>query len=73
MSDFADYDPEDAFDDADPVPVRLAVLERVVAALRASSDRREARRVDALRLVVKLEATAPGARLAAIRADLEAL
>jgi hypothetical protein len=51
-----DKDPEDAYDAGDPPGVRLAVLERVVADLRARDDgRREARRVDALRLLANLE------------------
>jgi hypothetical protein len=70
VTDFADFDPEDAWDGGDDDDTKLAVLERVVAALRASSDRREPRRRDALRLVATLPAST---RLDVIRADLEAL
>ena len=71
-----DKDPEDAYDAGDPVEVRLDVLERIVEDLRdgiPDPTRFDARRVDALRLVVNLEAHA-GAdhpRLRALRAELE--
>jgi hypothetical protein len=50
-----DIDPEDAYDADDPPEVRLAVLERVLLDLRRRSDRRAARRVDALRVARNLE------------------
>jgi hypothetical protein len=65
-----DHDPEDSWDDGDPVEDRLAILERVAAA-----EPRQARRVDALRLVAKLERVAltrgQSLRVAAVRAALE--
>lgn len=73
-----DKDPEDAYDRGDPPTVRVAVLERVVADLRARRDadtRHDARRLDALRVVAVL-ALARGvdrARVAAIRRALEEL
>ena len=53
---YADKDPEDVYDATDPVPVRLDVLEAIVADLERRADpfRHEARRVDALRLVDNL-------------------
>jgi hypothetical protein len=72
-----DVDPEDAYDAGDPVGVRLAVLERIVVALYESTDRRESRRVDALRLVRNLGEEdlrrRDRRRLRAIRDDLEEL
>lgn len=60
-----DVDPEDAYDASDPIPVRLAVLGRVVAAILAERGthpaRADRRRVDALRV------------LRALVADVEAL
>jgi hypothetical protein len=55
---YLDKDPEDVYDAGDPANIRLDVLERVVAALRAhpADGRLEARRVDALRIVDNLEA-----------------
>jgi hypothetical protein len=80
VSDFGDYDPEDAWDDGDAIDLKLAILERVVRSLRDHrDDRLEARRSDALRLVRKLEdqhvaaARSEGDRLAGIRGQLEAL
>jgi hypothetical protein len=75
MSDFDDFDPEDAYDADDPPNVCLAVIGRVVDALRASSDRREPRRVDALRLLDNLEGVlgVDLLRLQELRDDLEAL
>jgi hypothetical protein len=51
-----DKDPEDAYDAGDPPKVRLEVLGRVLEDLRAAefSDRREIRRLDALRLLRNL-------------------
>ena len=53
---FGDADPEDAWDDGDPLPERLAILERVVEAIAAEGDtpRRLTRIADALRLVAKV-------------------
>ena len=64
-----------AHDAGDPPAVRLEVLERVVVSLRASDDRRELRRDDALRLVDN-NRRGPGVdrrRLQRIRRDLESL
>lgn len=73
--DFGDDDAEDAWDDDDPVEAKMAILERVVAQLRTVwDDRGEARRVDALRLLSKLEQEhGVDMRLRAIRDDLEEL
>lgn len=61
MTDFADYDPEDAYDAGDPPELRLAVLRRVVAALRQrDAHHRDGRRGDALRLLANLERDEPG-------------
>lgn len=51
-----DKDPEDAWDDGDPVDVRLALLVRIVAAIAVDGDisRAERRRLDALRLIRKV-------------------
>jgi hypothetical protein len=72
-----DKDPEDVWDDGDPVEARLAILERVVGELAARADpvdRHEARRLDALRLVDKLIAVnVPRGRLDHIRYALERL
>ena len=53
MNGYADKDPEDSYDATDPVSIRLDVLERIIEALEEDpgDPRREARRVDALRLV----------------------
>jgi hypothetical protein len=70
-----DHDPEDAYDAGDPPGQRLRIIERVVDALRASSDRRGPRREDALRLLDNLEHE-PGVDLLHVhqlRADLQAL
>lgn len=75
MTDFGDFDPEDAYDADDPPHVRLAVIARIVADLRARSDRHELRRLDALRLLDALDAV-PGVdllRLRVLRDELEAL
>jgi hypothetical protein len=79
MSDvWGDKDPEDAWDDGDPPAVKLAILERVVASVRSelahTPHRAEARRIDALRLVTKLEQAGHGTpRLTALRNVLEGL
>ena len=74
MSDFGDADPEDAWDDGDPIGAKLDILERVVAELQAGRDRHEARRLDALRLVDKTPREGlNGLRLDAIREALEAV
>ena len=51
-----DKDPEDAWDDGDPINVRLALLVRILAAVAADGDisRAERRRLDALRLIRKV-------------------
>lgn len=71
-----DKDPEDAYDVVDPPNVRLEILERVVADLRARDDGRNAfRRTDALRLVDRLrdERGVDQRRLRQVRRDLQAL
>ena len=76
MSDvIGDVDPEDAWDDGDPLDDKLFVLDRVVASLRAHRDERFAfRRGDALRLVAKLERDeVDHPRLAELRDALENL
>lgn len=76
-TEFGDFDPEDAWDDGDADVLKLGVLTRVVAALRAEPDdpRRELRRVDALRLAAKVNAEWADRldRLTAIRSELERL
>jgi hypothetical protein len=67
VSDFGDFDPLDEWDDGDKLVLKLQILERVVASLRTM----EARRLEALRLVIKLEAEGEQSpRLQAIREAL---
>lgn len=74
MSAFGDFDPEDAFDDGDSPDVKLHVLGRIVDSLYAETDRREIRRLDALRLIRKMESEGlNSARLQELRGALEAL
>ena len=76
MSEFHDKDPEDSWDDGDPVAVKLAILEQVIAHVRSNWDTRfEARRADALRLVDKLkqQQQQEGSRLETIKVKLEEL
>lgn len=58
MSDanFGDADPEDTWDDVDPVPVRLALLARIVTSVEQDpdSDRRDRRRTEVVRLLRKV-------------------
>jgi len=72
-----DKDPEDAWDDVDPLETKLRVLLRVAVALRDSErdDRFDARRVDAIRLLGKLDDTVIDhvQQLRQIRDILEAL
>ena len=84
---FQDKDPEDAWDDGDSSDFKLLVLERVVESIRREKrdgvhERAEARRLDALRLLRKLEQAIvdeerdrshDGARLRDIREALEKL
>jgi len=74
MTGIGDKDPEDVWDDADPVDAKLAVLERVVAALAELAIVPAARSDDALRLVAKLERfrSVDRDRLIVIRRALEA-
>ena len=69
-----DKDVEDVYDATDPVPVRLAVLERIVDAIHAGDPfRREIRRLEAIRVAGNL-ASEPGVdriRLAVILDDLD--
>lgn len=75
MSDdrFGDFEPEDAYDESDPIELKIAVLERVAESLRApaaaADARTDTRRGDALRLVVNLERQSLhlGARVNALR------
>lgn len=55
MTDFKDFDPEDAYDAGDAPEMRLDVLRRIVADLQKnrSDPRLEIRRSNALRLVRK--------------------
>lgn len=77
MSDYRDYDPEDALDATDPPAIQLDVLERVLIALRSNiqDDRTEGRRLDALRVIRRLNETrgVQRQRLRRLREDFEAL
>jgi hypothetical protein len=57
VTEFGDFDPEDAYDAGDPLRLRVAVLRRIVEHLRDEPDpaRRERRRLDALRLLDNLD------------------
>ena len=71
-----DVDPEDEWDDEDALRLKLAILERVIEALKERRDERvEARKADALRLVVKVvrEVDDARVRLERIRTALEAI
>jgi hypothetical protein len=70
-----DIDPEDAWDDGDPIDDKIVILDRVLAQLRQrSDDRHEARRANALRLLGKLQQVrSDDPRLAELRERLEAL
>jgi hypothetical protein len=56
VSDFGDADPEDTWDDGDPVSVRLALLVRIVTAIDVEPDidRAVRRRIEVVRLLRKL-------------------
>lgn len=56
MSAYGDKDPEDAWDDGDPIEVRRALLVRIVGSIVGEPDpaRRGRRAIDALRLVAKV-------------------
>ena len=75
MNGYADKDVEDVYDAGDPVPVRLAVLERIVAAIPADPTRRDIRRLDAIRVAGALarEHDVDRIRLAVILDELEAM
>lgn len=62
MSTFGDFDPEDEYDATDPIPVRLVVISRIVAALDTEPD--ELRRA--------LRRTLTGALIRRLADDLEA-
>lgn len=71
---YGDRDPEDGYDAGDPPARRLDVLAAVAEVLTGPDDgRREARRVDALRVLGVLERVAgvDRARARAIRRRLE--
>jgi hypothetical protein len=76
-----DKDPEDVWDDGDPAAERLRVLGTIVDALEDNRDERfDGRRLNALRLMGKLDAElmrldddSLDDRLEEIRARLEAL
>lgn len=73
---FSDKDPEDSYDAGDPLDVRLAVLERIVDALRDQRDERfHARRADALRVILNLldESRRHRRRIDRLRNELEEL
>jgi hypothetical protein len=75
---FGDKDMLDVWDDGDPVDAKLDVLERLVTALKSDDTFRQARALDGLRLIVKLDAAiAPGGhrrrRWTRIRKALEEL
>lgn len=72
-TEFGDFDPEDAWDDDDPLEHKLDVLERVVTAFRVLGQVPPERRRDALRLLVKVERIREdtAARIDAIRRGLE--
>lgn len=56
MSDFGDSDPEDVWDDGDPVPARVFLLARIVTAIEADPDldRQVRRRIEVVRLLRKV-------------------
>lgn len=68
-----DVQPEDAWDDGDSEDQKLRVLERVVLALQREAN--EKRRLEALRLLAKLEALREirTQRIINVREDLETL
>lgn len=73
---FGDDDPEDEYDDTDPFRVRLAILERVLEALRDRKDERFfGRRDEALKLIAAMirEHQEDTVRLERIQSALEAL
>ena len=74
---FGDLDPEDSYDAGDPLRLRVAILRRIVAALRDGPDdgRRDHRRRDALRLLDNLERDTDDLvpALEQIRAELESV
>ena len=52
---YGDKDPEDAWDDGDPLPVRLRLLARIIEHIDANVDTRQfRRRLGAARLMRKL-------------------
>jgi hypothetical protein len=53
---FGDFDPEDAWDDTDPVERKIAMLDKIAHSINGDPDetRRSARHVNAERLLVKL-------------------
>jgi hypothetical protein len=61
VTDFGDFDPEDAYDAGDPPAMRVAVLRRIANNLRAGPDdgRRDSRVLDALRILDILDAEHP--------------
>jgi hypothetical protein len=57
MADFGDFDPEDEWDDSDPLEVKLRILAKIVESIRdteQSLERKQARKENALRLLAKL-------------------
>ena len=74
---FGDSDPEDAWDDGDPVRVRLAILERILDHLREheEDERRAVRKGIALGLIVGMvhELQEDTKRLKRIRAAFDKL
>ena len=62
VAEFGDKDPEDAWDDGDPLPVRLRLLARIIEHIAANEDvRAAARRRGVARLAQKIaDETADG-------------
>jgi len=57
MSDFGDFDPEDAWDDSDPPEVKLRLLAKIIENIRnaeGSPERRQVRTDNVRRLLAKL-------------------
>jgi hypothetical protein len=56
MSDFGDFDPEDAWDDSDPINIRLALAVGILTSALADPDAERGlrRRIELARLLRKL-------------------
>lgn len=73
MSTFGDDDPEDGYDVTDPLELRLAVLERVVAALDTDDPARAAVRLSFLRRATSVARADAGALYARVEALIHEL